>query len=99
MIYRQDKGGLNWKNLSGKRDSNPRPSAWEADALPLSYSRLYFIFSLSYILLTFHQDSNADANGQHHDNFSRKICHDPRPSAWEADALTHELLPLVFINN
>ena len=26
--------------LSGKRDSNPRPSAWEADALPLSYSRI-----------------------------------------------------------
>ena len=25
---------------SGKWDSNPRPSAWEADALPLSYSRL-----------------------------------------------------------
>ena len=24
---------------SGKRGSNPRPSAWEADALPLSYSR------------------------------------------------------------
>src|SRR5262245_12939269 len=24
---------------SGKRDSNPRPSAWKADALPLSYSR------------------------------------------------------------
>ncbi len=24
---------------SGKRDSNPRPSAWQADALPLSYSR------------------------------------------------------------
>ncbi len=24
---------------SGKWDSNPRPSAWEADALPLSYSR------------------------------------------------------------
>ena len=22
------------KDLSGKRDSNPRPSAWEADALP-----------------------------------------------------------------
>ena len=29
--------------LSGKRDSNPRPSAWEADALPLSYSRKIFI--------------------------------------------------------
>ena len=24
---------------SGQRDSNPRPSAWEADALPLSYAR------------------------------------------------------------
>ena len=23
-----------YKYLSGKRDSNPRPSAWEADALP-----------------------------------------------------------------
>ena len=27
------------KEWSGKRDSNPRPSAWKADALPLSYSR------------------------------------------------------------
>ncbi len=26
---------------SGKRDSNPQPSAWKADALPLSYSRFY----------------------------------------------------------
>ena len=26
-------------SASGKWDSNPRPSAWEADALPLSYSR------------------------------------------------------------
>jgi hypothetical protein len=26
--------------VSGRRDSNPRPSAWEADALPLSYSRV-----------------------------------------------------------
>ena len=25
---------------SGRRDSNPRPSAWEADALPLSYTRI-----------------------------------------------------------
>ena len=25
---------------SGRRDSDPRPSAWEADALPLSYSRI-----------------------------------------------------------
>ena len=28
--------GLNW---SGKRDLNPRPSPWQGDALPLSYSR------------------------------------------------------------
>gem|GEM_PF-6305514 len=26
---------------SGKRDSNPQPSAWEADALPLRHSRIY----------------------------------------------------------
>ena len=28
--------GLDW---SGRWDLNPRPSAWEADALPLSYAR------------------------------------------------------------
>ncbi len=28
--------------VSEKRGSNPRPSAWEADALPLSYSRKMF---------------------------------------------------------
>ena len=27
------------KNWSGKRDLNPRPSPWQGDALPLSYSR------------------------------------------------------------
>ena len=32
--------------MSGKRDSNPRPSAWEADALPLSYSRIACRFSM-----------------------------------------------------
>ena len=29
----------NAKKWSGRRGSNPRPSAWKADALPLSYSR------------------------------------------------------------
>jgi hypothetical protein len=29
------------KNWSGKRDLNPRPSPWQGDALPLSYSRLW----------------------------------------------------------
>jgi hypothetical protein len=28
--------GVRW---SGKRDLNPRPSPWQGDALPLSYSR------------------------------------------------------------
>lgn len=26
--------------LSGRRDSNPQPSAWEADALPLRHYRM-----------------------------------------------------------
>src|SRR6185295_8361406 len=34
-LGRADKRG-NW---SGQRDLNPRPSAWEADTLPLSYAR------------------------------------------------------------
>ena len=25
---------MNYRLMSGKRDSNPRPSAWKADALP-----------------------------------------------------------------
>lgn len=32
----REKGDEFW---SGRRDSNPRPSAWEADTLPLSYAR------------------------------------------------------------
>ena len=35
-------GDCNFK-WSGKRDSNPRPSAWKADALPLSYSRTHYV--------------------------------------------------------
>ncbi len=36
-------------NWSGRRGSNSRPSAWEADALPLSYSRsIRLYFSLEY---------------------------------------------------
>lgn len=31
-------------NWSGKRDSNPRPSPWEGDTLPLSYSRMYSFY-------------------------------------------------------
>jgi hypothetical protein len=28
------------REVSGRRDSNPRLSAWEADVLPLNYSRV-----------------------------------------------------------
>jgi hypothetical protein len=31
------------EKLSGKWDSNPRPSAWQAEALPLSYFRIFVI--------------------------------------------------------
>ena len=45
-------GQARWPNLlifwSGKRDSNPRPSAWEADTLPLSYSRSNRIIYLAH---------------------------------------------------
>jgi hypothetical protein len=47
------KAGLQPFSLSGKRDSNPRPSAWEADALPLSYSRVFGDFFLMQIYCNF----------------------------------------------
>lgn len=31
---------LDLADWSGRRDLNPRPSPWQGDALPLSYSRL-----------------------------------------------------------
>ena len=50
MCKRKNKQLRNRRNClifkSGKRDSNPRPSAWEADALPLSYSRIACRFSM-----------------------------------------------------
>src|ERR1019366_2126810 len=30
---------VQWRSWSGRRDSNPRPTAWKAVTLPLSYSR------------------------------------------------------------
>jgi hypothetical protein len=34
------------REVSGRRDSDPRPSAWEADALPLSYSRVGAVMAI-----------------------------------------------------
>ena len=33
---------LHWRSLSGRRGSNPRPSAWKADALPTELLPLVF---------------------------------------------------------
>ncbi len=35
------------KEVSGRRDSNPRLSAWEADVLPLNYSRTSAVTAIS----------------------------------------------------
>ena len=47
MWARKPKGG-SWGTVadiwwSGRWDSNPRPSAWEADTLPLSYTRMFWL--------------------------------------------------------
>src|SRR5574337_330806 len=36
---------------SGRRDSNPRRSAWEADILPLNYSRTLFCLTKAFTLV------------------------------------------------
>ena len=33
--------------VSGRRDSNPRLSAWEADVLPLNYSRVSAVMAIA----------------------------------------------------
>jgi hypothetical protein len=89
-------GGNSW---SGRRDSNPQPSAWQADALPLSYSRIKPIVCLSPPICA------ADPGRPLADRrrsllqtppifWSGKRDSNPRPSAWEADALPAELFPL-----
>ena len=40
--YQQHTELLIFKKVSGKRDSNPRPSAWEADALPTELLPQFF---------------------------------------------------------
>jgi hypothetical protein len=34
------------REVSGRRDSNPRLSAWEADVLPLNYSRVSAVMTI-----------------------------------------------------
>ena len=49
------------KNWSGKGDLNPRPSPWQGDALPLSYSRSVGNFELILV-------GTLEAVKQHEDN-------------------------------
>src|ERR1700742_3096662 len=39
-FFEETEAAADW---SGRRDLNPRPSPWQGDALPLSYSRLVLI--------------------------------------------------------
>jgi hypothetical protein len=50
------------REVSGKRDSNPRPSAWEADALPLSYSRMSAVMPISAEVLCGISTSNSHSD-------------------------------------
>ena len=40
---------LHWRNLSGRRGSNPRPSAWKADALPTELLPLFKVKARSVV--------------------------------------------------
>ncbi len=78
---------------SGKRGSNPRPSAWEADALPTELLPLFdstkLIESLTYYI-RIGLFSNADATVS---TLTKR--QGPRPPDCERqDALPTELLPL-----
>ncbi len=66
---------------SGRRESNPRPSAWKADALPTELLPP----------VTTHRSAKTTSKST---LWSGRRESNPRPSAWEADALPTELLPL-----
>ncbi len=70
--------------LSEKRDSNPQPSAWKADALPIElFSRIFFkVLWCCTVLFYSKKSEKRDSN--------------PQPSAWKADALPIELFSQLF---
>ena len=63
-IYIKFKNIEKTKKWSGKRDSNPRHSAWEADALPLNYSRKLLIF-LTHINVPYIKIENMSSKDTH----------------------------------
>src|SRR5207244_1793952 len=67
VIYNETPAGRGFHDFwSGKRDSNPRLSAWEADALPLSYSRILalIIIAESQVSVNPRYDCPAASTGQ-----------------------------------
>jgi hypothetical protein len=75
--------------LSGKKDSNLRLSAWQADALPLSYSRMLSRPGPNMPSKTEGPFLRSTLSGKPGSNW--------RLSAWKADALPTELLPQNFV--
>ena len=75
--------------LSGKKDSNLRLSAWQADALPLSYSRMLSRPGPNMPCKTEGPFLRSTLSGKPGSNW--------RLSAWKADALPTELLPQNFV--
>jgi hypothetical protein len=47
------------REVSGRRDSNPRLSAWEADVLPLNYSRVSAVMAIGSEVLCSIYPSNS----------------------------------------
>jgi hypothetical protein len=86
---------------SGKRDSNPRPSLWESDALPTELFPLEEIYmqKLENIfeackLRQVQKEKSGLKSGLFF--LSGRRDSNPRPSPWQGDALPTELLPLAY---
>ena len=89
--------------MSGRRGSNPRPSAWKANALSTELLPQFFsgqrwirttegvsqqIYSLPHLATLVLAQQYFKKSGRRGSN--------PRPSAWKANALSTELLPQFF---
>ena len=90
--------------MSGRRDSNPRPSAWKANALSTELLPQVCggqgwirttegvsqqIYSLPHLATL--------VLAQHYFKKSGRRGSNPRPSAWKANALSTELLPQFLV--
>src|SRR3972149_5192720 len=79
FLVRFADAGAKW---SGKRDLNPRPPAWKAGALPLSYSRS--LIPRSGPVIASHPVGSLAITGPDRNG---KRDFNPRPPAWKAGPL------------